>query len=231
MLERILEPEVMDSAKEAREYDDMDHSEVNQKFVSDLIAFARTRLRPDQLLDLGDVLDLGTGTAQIPVELCRQHEECRIMAIDMSVSMLELAVYNIESAGFTERIMLSQVDAKNMEFEDQMFDTVISNSITHHLENPELVIQEISRVCSVEGTIFVRDLMRPDTADELDHLVKTYAGNESEYMQKLFRDSLHASLTLPEIQAMVNECGFPTDTVAATSDRHWTWQVCRAMTS
>ena len=38
MLPRTLEPEVMDSPEEARDYDAMDHAEVNRKFVDDLLA-------------------------------------------------------------------------------------------------------------------------------------------------------------------------------------------------
>ena len=80
-LERVLEPEVMDSPQEAEDYNAMDHSEVNRVFVSDLVNFAGSREKR-----LGDVLDLGTGTALIPIELCRQESDCRIMAIDMSVN-------------------------------------------------------------------------------------------------------------------------------------------------
>jgi hypothetical protein len=36
MLPRQLEPEAMDSADEARDYDSMDHSAVNQAFAADL---------------------------------------------------------------------------------------------------------------------------------------------------------------------------------------------------
>ena len=39
MLKRTLEPEVMDSEKEAQEYNDMDHSDVNRRFVEELFAF------------------------------------------------------------------------------------------------------------------------------------------------------------------------------------------------
>ncbi len=37
MLQRILEPELMDSPEEALAYDAMDHGEVNRKFVDDLL--------------------------------------------------------------------------------------------------------------------------------------------------------------------------------------------------
>jgi len=223
-LERRLEPEVMDSVDDAREYNDMDHSEVNQLFVADLLEFAQQQLEAvDEEFRLGDVLDLGTGTAMIPVELCKQHQDCRVMAIDMAVSMLELAVYNVEAAGIPDRITLQQIDAKQMPFEDEMFDVTMSNSIIHHLPEPQGCLQEIKRVTRDGGLIFVRDLMRPESAEVVSQLVQTYAGGESEYSQRLFEDSLHAALSLDEIKSLVEQAGFDPASVSATSDRHWTW--------
>src|ERR1041384_1154392 len=95
-LERILEPEVMDSQEEASDYDAMDHSEVNRRFVDDLLAVLPPAPSPDPLGPLLDVLDLGTGTAQIPIELCSRFADCRVMAADAAVNMLELARYNLE---------------------------------------------------------------------------------------------------------------------------------------
>jgi ubiquinone/menaquinone biosynthesis C-methylase UbiE len=223
MLQRILEPEVMDSEQEAKEYNEMDHSEVNRRFVDDLLAFARSVAESEEEIELGDVLDMGTGTALIPIELCRQHSDCRVMAIDMAVSMLELARYNVEAQGMLERISLAQVDAKNMGYEDEMFALVMSNSIIHHIPEPQACLQEMVRVTVDQGLVFVRDLMRPDDLATLERLVETYAGEETEYSQKLFRDSLHAALSLNEIRDMVAKLGFEPATVQATSDRHWTW--------
>ena len=39
MIPRVLEPELMDTALEAADYDAMDHTEVNRRFVDDLLAF------------------------------------------------------------------------------------------------------------------------------------------------------------------------------------------------
>lgn len=226
MLERTLEPEVMDSAREAKEYNDMDHSEVNRRFVEELLAFARATLDldvDDEEFELGDVLDLGTGTALIPVELCQQHEDCRVMAVDMAVSMLELARYNLEVKGMTERITLAKVDAKRMGYEDGTFDVVMSNSIIHHIPDPMECLTEMVRVAADDGILFIRDLMRPNDLDTLEAIVQTYAGQESEYSQKLFRDSLHAALSIEEIRESVGSLGFDPETVQPSSDRHWTW--------
>ena len=213
-LERVLEPEVMDTYEEARDYDSMGHQEVNTLFVQDLLASGEIGI---------DVLDVGTGTAQIPVELCRQNEECRVIAIDMAAHMLDLARFNIEVDGFTQRIYLQQIDAKDMNFEQDMFDCVISNSIIHHIPQPRLVLQEAIRVARPGGLLFFRDLMRPGSGEEVSRLVEMYAGDENPHQKQMFDDSLRAALSLEEIREMVTNLGFQGDSVQATSDRHWTW--------
>ena len=225
-LPRILEPEVMDSEQDAREYDEMNNSSANTLFVDDLLKFAQSihdQQDPDQVFELGDVLDLGTGTALIPVELCRRHEDCRVMAVDLAASMLDLAVYNLEANSLSDRITLAQADAKKLGFEDSMFDVAMSNSIIHHIADPLGSLEEMVRVTDAEGILFVRDLMRPDDLETLESLVETYTAEESEYVRKFYRDSLHAALTLEEIRAMVSRLGLDPQTVQATSDRHWTW--------
>jgi ubiquinone/menaquinone biosynthesis C-methylase UbiE len=214
MLKRVLEPEVMDDAQAAQAYDDMDHSEVNRAFVDDLLAAGNIA---------GDILDLGTGTAQIPVELCKRVEDCRVMASDASYHMLDLARYRLEIASLTDRIQLDMADAKQMPYADGMFDIVISNSIVHHIAEPAAVLQAAVRVTKPGGLLFFRDLMRPETEEQLNQLVETYSGQESEHAQQLFRDSLHAALNLAEMRQIVTQLGFEPDTVQATSDRHWTW--------
>jgi ubiquinone/menaquinone biosynthesis C-methylase UbiE len=214
MLKRVLEPEIMDDAESAQAYDNMDHSVVNRVFVDDLLEAGEIA---------GDILDLGTGTAQIPVELCKRVEDCRVMASDASYHMLDLARYQLEIASLTDRIQLDMADAKQMPYADEMFDIVISNSIVHHLAEPAGVLQNAIRVTRPGGLLFFRDLMRPETEDQLNQLVETYGGNESEHAQQLFRDSLHAALNLSEMREIVTQLGFDAQTVQATSDRHWTW--------
>jgi ubiquinone/menaquinone biosynthesis C-methylase UbiE len=219
MLTRVLEPELMDTPEDAREYDTMDHSGVNRLFAADLIAAAQAR--PEVLA--GDMLDLGTGTAQIPVEICKQTPAGRIMAVDAAIEMLELARYKLELGGATQRVKLAHVDAKQLPYPDAMFDIVMSNSIVHHIPEPSVVLAEAVRVLRPGGLIYFRDLLRPNSDDEVGHLVETYAGDCNDYQRALFDASLRAALTLEEVQALVMPLGFPTDTVTATSDRHWTW--------
>lgn len=217
MIPRILEPEVMDTEQEAVDYDAMDHAEVNRRFVMEFLDFAQSLATPIQT-----VLDVGTGTAQIPIELCRQHPSCHIVAIDLSREMLKLGEKNVADAAFAQRIRLEFIDAKQLPYDDQQFDTVISNSIIHHIPEPSEVLGEMKRVLKPGGGLFVRDLLRPADEPTLDHLVETYAGAENAHQQKMFRDSLHAALTVEEVQAMLKAHQLPPEWVQTTSDRHWT---------
>lgn len=222
-LSRILEPEVMDSDVEAQDYDAMDHRAVNEKFADDLLTAWRQRA-PELPEDrLADVLDLGTGTAQIPVVLAKKWNGCRIMAADAAISMLEVARYNLEVAGLIERIQLTHVDAKTLPFPAQHFDIVMSNSIVHHIPEPKSVLAEALRVLRPGGMLFFRDLFRPESKSRLDELVQTYAGGENEHSQRMFAESLHAALSLDEIRSLVVDLGGRAEDVEATSDRHWTW--------
>lgn len=217
-IERVLEPEYMDTPEEARDYDSMDHRTVNQLFVDDFATAGEVS---------GDILDLGTGTAQIPVMLCEQHSDCRVMAADMAVNMLDLARYNIEVASLTQRIELRQIDAKGTGLPDDTFDATISNSIIHHIPEPLNCLKEAVRVTKSGGRLFFRDLMRPESREELDRLVDLHAGEDNEHQRKMFAESLHAALTVDEFRDMIESLGFERDGVQATSDRHWTWNAVK----
>ena len=169
MLKRVLEPEVMDTSEEAIAYDDMDHSAVNQAFVNDLLATDGVS---------GEVLDIGTGTARIPLLICDHNDDVRIIAVDMSVSMLDIARINLELSPHLDRVMLGRSDAKALDLEDGRFDVVMSNSIIHHSPDPTSTFSEASRVCKSGGLLFFRDLLRPDSDEAVNNLVATYAGDE-----------------------------------------------------
>lgn len=216
MLSRVLEPEVMDSEAEARDYDAMDHSAVNSVFVTDLLHVWTGE---------GSVLDVGAGTAQIPIELCQRCPTVHVTAIDLAEHMLQVGRENVRVAGLQDRILLERVDAKQMPYASGAFRAVVSNSIIHHIPDPASVFAEMKRVVSPSGMLFVRDLLRPANERTLHALVDQYAAGANDHQRQMFGASLHAALTLDEVRAFVGTLGFPAASVAQTSDRHWTWSV------
>lgn len=218
MLPRVLEPEVMDTAEEARDYDAMDHAAVNRLFATDFLAVWD---------GTNPVLDVGTGTAQIPIELCRQSPTPDVTAIDLADHMLAVARVNVERAALAGRIRIEKADAKGFRHPNGHFGAVISNSIIHHIPEPFACFAEMHRVCHTGGLLFVRDLLRPEDEPTLRHLVNTHAAGANDHQRKMFADSLHAALTLDEVRERVGRLGYSPDTVRQTSDRHWTWIATR----
>lgn len=216
-MQRVCEPEVMDTPDEAHAYDSMDHGEVNSRFVADLLAFT------GELTPGTRILDLGCGTALIPIELCSIASECHVVAIDAAQSMLDVAARNIAGAGLGNRIDLVLEDAKTIDGSLGKFPVVMSNSLVHHLPSPESFFRSAAAHVAQGGYLFARDLFRPDSEQQLNQLVATYTEGCDAQQRGLFADSLRAALTLDEVRSLVSAWGYSPESVTQTTDRHWTW--------
>ncbi|MCC3446193.1 MAG: class I SAM-dependent methyltransferase [Microcoleus sp. PH2017_39_LGB_O_B] len=212
-MQRVLEPEVMDSWEEAIEYDSMDFTEVNAAFAKSAAALGPV---------FGNVLDAGTGTARIPIALTQLRPEWKLTCIDLSANMLKVGAQNVEKARVRSQINLELIDAKAMPYPDNSFDMVISNSIIHHLPDPLPFLREVRRVLKPNGAIFLRDLLRPETREIRDNLVELYAADCNSHQKQLFSDSLQAAFTLDEIETMVESARLEGLRIYESSDRHWT---------
>ena len=220
MLTRVLEPEGMDSAEEAADYDAMDHREPNERFCADCLRFA----------SFSNALDVGTGTALIPIELCQNRAPLTVIGVDLAAHMLAVATRNVESAKLGARIRLQRIDAKKLPFADGEIEAVVSNSIVHHIPNPAHALGEMARVAG--RVLFVRDLLRPDDDTEVRKLVALYGGSPARddaesharhaRQVALLEASLRAALTLDEVRAITTQLGIPDSCVTRTSDRHFT---------
>jgi len=211
-MQRVPETECMDTPDEAREYAAMDHGDANQAFVDALLAHGLVH---------GELLDLGTGPGDIPL-LIVDKADVQITAIDMSTEMLKIARLKVAQAGRSNAIRLMVADAKDLPFGDDCFDGVFSNTILHHVSDPHAFFREARRVLRPGGGLVIRDLFRPDTIEAAEALVALHAAEGTPEQQRLLLDSLKASYTVPEIRAMLDECGLGDARVEQTSDRHLT---------
>lgn len=211
-MDRILEPEVMDTWQEATAYDGMDFTAVNTAFVQDAIA-----LDPDAI----KILDAGTGTARIPILMCQRRPQYLITAVDLAQSMLIVGQRNVEEAGLRQRIRPERVDTKRMPYPDLEFDIVVSNSLVHHLPEPLSFFQEVKRLIKPGGALLIRDLIRPEDDGVVNNLVNKIGDSYDPHQQQLFRDSLKAALTLAEVQAAIDLVGLSGVKLTQSSELHW----------
>lgn len=216
MLDRIPEEEVMDDREEAAAYDAMDHAEPNKAFVQRLIELG--------IGSCATALDLGTGPGDIPVLLAGQVSGLQITAIDLAQTMLDIAETRVLEADLGERIELACMDVKSIDFPNDSFDAVFSNTILHHIPEPAQMLAEAARVLRPGGLLLIRDLYRPASLEQLNALVKQHATEAAPEQRKLFADSLHAALTPDELRAIANEQDLSDAEVVIDTDRHMSLQ-------
>jgi ubiquinone/menaquinone biosynthesis C-methylase UbiE len=213
-MRRTLEPEVMDTADDAEEYDAMDFNEPDTRFADAAVILLGAA--PG-----GRVLDVGTGTAKIPVLLLARRPDVAVLAVDMADQMLRVAAQNLARAGLDRACTLAKMDAKALAVAAASFDLVLSNSLAHHLPEPLDLFRELARVVKPAGGVLVRDLIRPESEADARALVSRYGSSDSARQKQLFFDSLCAALTLDEVREMVKTAAIEGATVVRASDRHW----------
>ena len=214
-MQRVLEPEVMDTSEEAAAYAAMDHAEVNAAFVERLFELGAS----------GHMLDIGTGPGQIPLAICERDAAARVTGVDLAEHMLRHARGLRERSHHAARLTFRRADAKALDFPDASFDAVFSNTILHHIPDPDPFLREARRVLKPDGALLIRDLFRPETPERVEALVARYAADADATQRGLFRDSLRAALTPDELRAAAAAAGLGHAELTLDSDRHMSLQL------
>ena len=210
---RILEPEVMDGDEQCDAYASADFSDVNMDFVRRwLEVFPEARQ--------GLWLDLGCGPAEIPGRVCTALPEVSMVGVDASNAMISQAKRRISNLGLSGRIELFEGYISDLSRPVDGFDALMSNSLLHHLPDPELLWREVLRLGKAGSPLMVMDLRRPRTQDDAAALVALHAEGDPDVLRRDFFNSLLASFTPQEVRGQLDQCGLTTLQVASISDRH-----------
>lgn len=212
-MQRTPEPELMNEAAQARAYAGADFSEPHQAFVERFREHFPGH-RPRR------VLDLGCGAADITIRFARAHPECDLTGVDGAAAMLRLAREAVARAGLAERIELVAARLPESALPGRTFDTVICNSLLHHLADPQTLWNACAEYAAPGAAIWVMDLRRPDSHEQAERLVREHAGAEPEILQRDFFISLLAAYRPEEIAVQLARSGLARFKVEAVGDRH-----------
>ena len=200
-LPRVPEPEVMEDSAEVESY----ASATAQAFLDALDnTFVEHAIRLMQGRERGRALDIGSGPGQIVLKLARRLTRWKFVGVDRSETMIARAQENLAAAGgeVAGRVEFQSADGNRLPFPDASFDLVMCNSVLHHFEEPRNLLAEMARVAKPGAAILLRDLRRPRRLAYPFH-VRWHGRHYSGEMRRLFRDSVRASYTLPELRQMV----------------------------
>ena len=213
-MKRMPEKELMLGQDQARAYAEGKFDEPHGRFI-ELLA---ERFSSDSIK--GYVLDLGCGPADISLRLARDFSRCRIHGVDGSEAMLKFGRQAIRREQLEQRIELIQCLLPATELPRDRYDAVISNSLLHHLKDPQVLWDSIARFAGPEAPVFVMDLMRPGTEAQARELTELYASDEPEILRRDFYQSLLAAYREDEVRAQLEQAGLAHFWVEVASDRH-----------
>jgi len=200
-LPRVPELEVMDDAEEVDAYASAAAQawldKIDDSFVEHAINLVKGRPR-------GRALDVGTGPGQIALKLARRLSLWKIVGIDRSQRMIDEARARLaDTASVTGRLEFRVADGNRLDFPNATFDLVICNSVLHHFAEPQNLLAEIARVTKPRGAILLRDLRRPSRVQYAFH-VRWHGRHYEGKMGQLYRDSVRAAYTVPELQKLLD---------------------------
>jgi ubiquinone/menaquinone biosynthesis C-methylase UbiE len=213
-MQRVPEAELMDDPVQAKAYARADFSEPHNRFVE------LFRQRCGALLT-GTILDLGCGPGDICRRFAQAFGECRIHAVDASAPMLELGRRACRAAQLHHRIAFFQALLPDASLPRQHYPVILSNSLLHHLRQPDTLWNSIRRFGHQGTVVFVMDLLRPESVREVDRLVDLYAGSEPHILRRDFRNSLCAAYTPDEVTAQLKSHKLEHLDLEIVSDRHF----------
>jgi ubiquinone/menaquinone biosynthesis C-methylase UbiE len=169
-MERVLEPaELMNDDEQARAYAEADFDEPDGNFI---------RQFGEHFPDYdgsGLVLDLGCGPANISLRFAQRYPNATVHGIDGSAAMLKYGRLTLSRTeqGIASRIRLIQGFIPGVELPANRYDVIISNSLLHHLPDPQALWTTIVGHSKVGARVFVVDLYRPANQELARQIVET----------------------------------------------------------
>lgn len=211
---RIPESELMEDEVQARAYAEADFSAPNEQFIS---------LFADKFPDFispARVLDLGCGPADILIRFVRRFPGVSCVGVDGSMAMLQPGIEAVRRAGLADTIELRCCYLPDPELrKEEKFQVILSNSLLHHLPDPQVLWQTIRHAAGPGCRVLVMDLFRPASVQDARDIVETYSGGEPDILQHDFFNSLLAAWRPYEVRDQLRLAGlnFRCDLVG---DRH-----------
>jgi demethylmenaquinone methyltransferase/2-methoxy-6-polyprenyl-1,4-benzoquinol methylase len=107
------------------------------------------------------VLDLATGTADVALEILRQHPDARVLGLDPSLQMLAIGRRKVRRAGLERSAELLFGDAQDLPYADRSFDGVTIAFGIRNVPDRARALAEMARVTKRDGRVAILELMEP----------------------------------------------------------------------
>ena len=185
MFNRIPEPELMEDFAQCEFY--------NQEFNDDPECLSRFIKTYEQFVGIYDgvIIDLGSGTCNFIIELCKVYPKLNFICYEASKAMNTIARQNIANEELEHRITIIEDDLFNAVGK---FDAIIANRMLHHINDTEKFWKLVSKLSS---NVLVCDLERPY---QLAYIDSTFPVD--------LKNSFMAAYTVDEVIAQIKNYNY-----------------------
>ncbi len=185
---------------------------VRQEFTEQAQAYAASSLvkNPDRLAALVQavrphpgvsVLDIATGPGYVAAAFAEAG--CEVVGLDLTPAPLALAEQMRKARGLSN-LHFQLGDAEQLPWASPTFEIVVSRYALHHCEDPQRVLTEMARVCHLQGTVVIQDLIVSE--------FPARAAYQNRFEQ--LRDTSHTrALPLSELLTLFTACGLEVEQV------------------
>ncbi|WP_295720911.1 bifunctional demethylmenaquinone methyltransferase/2-methoxy-6-polyprenyl-1,4-benzoquinol methylase UbiE [Mucilaginibacter sp.] len=143
------------------------------------------------------ILDVATGTGDFAFEALKALKPNKIIGVDISRGMLDIAEQKIQKRGLGDKFEVKLGDSEKLPFDDDAFDAVTVAYGVRNFENLEIGLADIQRVLKPGGKAVVLEFSKPK-AFPVKQLYNFYFNYITPGIGKLFSKDSRAYSYLPE---------------------------------
>ena len=211
-MQRCPEPELMNGVDQVAAYAAADFSAGDDVTIDRIRSLVAERPLGKSPI----VVDLGCGPGNITVLLARLLPEATVIGIDGAERMLELA----RQRAADQNLAIEFLHQDLRQIKGLKADLVVSNSLLHQLHDPLLLWRVTSQLANRGCRVLHRDLRRPKSMDELNHLQTLHLPDAPELLLQDFRASLRAAFEPAEVVDQLRITGMKQLSVQLEGDRY-----------
>lgn len=214
-MDRVVEPELMDTARQARAYAEADFEAPHSRLVE------LFRERFPRAPATGCAIELGCGPGDIVMRFAAAFPGWRVDGVDGSAAMLAAAeICRRRHPGLDDRVRLVEGRLPDCALPEPQYDIVLSNSLLHHLHDPAVLWKSVLKWAARGAPIFIADLRRPPSESEAKRLTALHTSGEPDVLRHDFYHSLLAAFEPDEVRDQLKRARLGHLAVDVVSDRH-----------
>jgi demethylmenaquinone methyltransferase/2-methoxy-6-polyprenyl-1,4-benzoquinol methylase len=183
--------EISSADKGARVRGVFDSVADNYDLMNDLMSLGLHRLWKKALLELAElppnpmILDIASGTADIPKMLIQSHNNARVQVTDINSSMLELGRNRAIDENFISNCFFLTASGEELPYQDETFDLVTIGFGLRNFTDKNKGLNEMHRCLKPNGHLLVLEFSKPNNS-LFEKVYDWYSFNILPKMGKLF---------------------------------------------